>query len=402
MELQHLLQDKISLAKLLISKTHEYLKIEGICKLRRKIQQELKFLQKILENQTFKKEHLQCSNLSHYSAVLNTLKETDDCISVCKTYVLNERKICVDIVSNDGLNWTKVVARNPIALSQVSMGNGGYGVRSVIDQAEEFLECAKLHPCMFQTPTVIFTFALGVGKNLALKLECMGVIVKGDKINDDHLFHDEENSENVIRNPTDSIKKYEQISKVNLDVSAMLAYCSSVTNGSALKYKFAVPVLTQQAKWEQMRPQKPILDRFFEGKTLYCCETAKNNFINIINTVGGSNERQRGIEFLSRIKVLPDNTKMEDFEEDKEIRALFNNVQFTLDKSLNIGGKIRERSLTIFKFGDNIRAVTVTANEGFVRAAKQQGINFVVFIHESRALTEQKEILKGTYEEFDS
>lgn len=57
------------------------------------------------------------------------------------------------------------------------------------------------------------------------------------------------------------------ISKVNLDVSAMLAYVSSVTNGSCDKYEFSVPVLNQQAKWECERPQKPILDEFFKGET---------------------------------------------------------------------------------------------------------------------------------------
>lgn len=66
-------------------------------------------------------------------------------------------------------------------------------------------------------------------------------------------------------------------------------------------------------------------------------------------------------------------------------------MQYSPDKILAIRGKIRERSLIVFTFGDRIQAVTVTANDGFVRAAKQQGINFVVFVHESRALTEQKE-----------
>lgn len=51
---------------------------------------------------------------------------------------------------------------------------------------------------------------------------------------------------------------------------------------------------------------------------------------------------------------------------------MFSNIQFTSNKVLQLGGKIRERSLIIFTFGDRIQAVTVTANDGFVRAAKQQ------------------------------
>lgn len=41
---------------------------------------------------------------------------------------------------------------------------------------------------------------------------------------------------------------------------------------------------------------------------------------------------------------------------------------------LPIGGKVKERSFIIFTFGDRIQAITVTANDGFVRAAKQQVI----------------------------
>jgi len=45
----------------------------------------------------------------------------------------------------------------------------------------------------------------------------------------------------------------------------------------------------------------------------------------------------------------------------------------------------------IFGTGDSERAVTVTANVGFVRAAAQAGVQYSVFLHEARALTEIKE-----------
>lgn len=186
-----------------------------------------------------------------------------------------------------------------------------------------------------------------------------------------------------------STKNTSDISKVNLDVSAMLAYVSSVTNGSCDKYEFSVPVLAQQADWECKRPVKPILDDFFKGikhdtfifhmliwiipdKTLYCCETAKENFINILNTVGGPSERIRGFELLNQLTVLPDNATASDTSEGSSDLEAFNSVQYTADKALSVGGKIRERSLIIFTFGDRIKAVTVTANDGFVRASKQQ------------------------------
>lgn len=74
---------------------------------------------------------------------------------MCKPFYLDdERKLSVDIVCDNGLTWMKVIARNAKSLSQISMGDASYGVRSVVDQAQEFVECAQLYPFMFQTPTV--------------------------------------------------------------------------------------------------------------------------------------------------------------------------------------------------------------------------------------------------------
>lgn len=101
-----------------------------------------------------KKEHLQCSNLTHFSAIIETLKSVQTCLSVNKVFMLKDRKITVDMVSNGGLTWTKVIARNPKSVSQICMGNGSYGVRSILDQGKEYANCAKLYPCLFQTPQV--------------------------------------------------------------------------------------------------------------------------------------------------------------------------------------------------------------------------------------------------------
>lgn len=60
----------------------------------------------------------------------------------------------MDIVCNKGLFWYKVVARNPKSLSQISMGDASFGVKSILDQADEFVKCAELHPCLFQIPKV--------------------------------------------------------------------------------------------------------------------------------------------------------------------------------------------------------------------------------------------------------
>jgi len=38
-----------------------------------------------------------------------------------------------------------------------------------------------------------------------------------------------------------------------------------------------------------------------------------------------------------------------------------------------------------------MKAITTTANNAFMRAASNQGVEFSVFIHDPRALTESKE-----------
>lgn len=100
-------------------------------------------------------------------------------------------------------------------------------------------------------------FTNGIEQELAEVLESLGVIVQGKRLGN----MEDKNIKKTMEETS--------ISKVNLDVSAMLAYVSSVTNGSSDKYEFSVPVLSQQAKWERERPQKPILEEFFKGNFLY-------------------------------------------------------------------------------------------------------------------------------------
>lgn len=81
--------------------------------------------------------------------------------------------------------------------------------------------------------------------------------------------------------------------------------------------------------------------------------------------LGGPNEKQRAAEFMKSITVLPD------VEVPDELTRL------------SIGGKIKPRSLTIFSFGIVHKALTVTANEGFIRSARMQVCGGVHFAHPS-------------------
>lgn len=108
----------------------------------------------VYRNKSLKKEHLQCSNLTHFSALVNVLKKVENVQSVNKVFMLDDRKVTVDILCDNGVTWMKVIARNPKSVSRICEGDASYGVRTVLDQAEEYIECSKSYPCLFQSPKV--------------------------------------------------------------------------------------------------------------------------------------------------------------------------------------------------------------------------------------------------------
>lgn len=160
--------------------------------------------------------------------------------------------------------------------------------------------------------------------------------------------------------------------KLNLDITTLIAYVSQLTNGGK-HWKFQEKILTEQAELERKEPLKPMLDSHFNNKELICCETAFNSFKEILDMLGGEQEKARSFEFLKNVKILPD------VPEPKNIL------------NLNVSAQIKERSLKIFAFGVFHKAVTITSNSGFVRSAQMQNIDVPVFIHSARALTERKQ-----------
>jgi len=149
-----------------------------------------------------------------------------------------------------------------------------------------------------------------------------------------------------------------EIRLLNLDVSALLAYVTNMANGYN-NYVYREPLLTQQAEMERKRSIKPILENLFRDKELIICRTAYNNFMNIIDVIGGPNETQRAQELLKKVRIVDDVTTGRIME-------------------LRLGGKIKDRSRLIFATGESMKSITVSANEGFVRAARMQVIIFSI------------------------
>jgi hypothetical protein len=92
------------------------------------------------------------------------------------------------------------------------------------------------------------------------------------------------------------------------------------------------------------------------GKSLFCCASAMKDFKTIVSTLGGPGEVSRANELLACVTVVP------------------SMVSPRTEHRLKLGGKIKQRSLAVFSTGDALSAVTVSANEGFIRSAKCQVI----------------------------
>lgn len=393
-ELRTELAEKLVLGRELLERlaNNKFKKVQGIPKLEKKIRQELKFLEKFEDQENLvglKKEHISCSNLNHLGCIVDQLYLVPNPHSVMQPFNLKQdfktKKVTVDIVCDKGMEWIKLVARNPKALDQNSQGGSQFGQRTIIDQVEELVKCSADNEVLFQPPKVKIIFASGVTRGLHRKISKMGASVGGSIVNvseddnsdysDDTSDQSDEDEESLVScdefDAEEDVQNGVDDTKVNLDITAMIAYVSAMTNGRNW-FKFQEKILTEQSEWERQRPVKPVLDQIFDGKQLICCESAIRDFKTILGTLGGVSERERGEELISRMAVVPDQ-------------------QSSKTDKLATSGKIKSRSLAIFATGDKLKVLTVTANNGFIRAAAGQGVTFATVTHESRALTEDKE-----------
>lgn len=124
----------------------------------------------------------------------------------------------------------------------------------------------------------MFHFACGIEKALADRLALLGIIVSGRRLDMCDLpLQDPQSDDGVVRTcvsnscaggsrPGSVTDCYHEDRRLNLDVTAMLAFVSALTNGRC-NSEFKEPILNQQAEWERARPVKPVLDRLFEGTT---------------------------------------------------------------------------------------------------------------------------------------
>ncbi|XP_059155669.1 UPF0415 protein C7orf25 homolog [Physella acuta] len=476
-------EDYIDFAESLKSRLTKLVNIQGTSKLQKKINAEIKFLNSLKRKRdVIQGNHLNSSNLGHYASLIHAAESLPGVVQILQPFTLPTRpdNLVVDVVCGQGHIWVKVIARKSQALHLVWSGQGQFGERDLVDQAEEYLNCAVTHPFNFSIPKVIFAFYNQITKPVAHSLEKLGVAVYGQLDTADGLtltgasqldnsiagsgvtVEDDGTIVQTVSETTDNPKTTDQpatpdqpagtdkqaslhqtptqeqpvtsrlpvppaspshhttspcphpdhrpnsqallsklvscppnystllavtsptseaynpsITRVNLDVTSLIALVSSVTNGRC-HLVFRDKVLSEQAAEERLAPVLPLISEYITGKELFVCETALRSFNTILDTLGGPGEKMRSAALMSRVKVVGDNPSQ---------RAA----------NLRCQGRIKERSKVVFGTGDTLEAVTVTSNMGFVRAAQSQGVQFPVFLHAARALTEQKEKLATNF-----
>lgn len=407
MSAHSMLCERIAIAKELIKRAESLSRsrkggIEGGAKLCSKLKAELKFLQKVEAGKVaIKESHLQSTNLTHLRAIVESAENLEEVVSVLHVFGYTDtfgekQTLVVDVVANGGHTWVKAIGRKAEALHNIWLGRGQYGDKSIIEQAEDFLQASHQQPVQYSNPHIIFAFYNSVSSPMAEKLKEMGISVRGDIVAVNSLLdHPEElqpsesesddegpellqvtrvDRENILASvafPTEI--KVDVCKRVNLDITTLITYVSALSYGGC-HFIFKEKVLTEQAEQERKEQVLPQLEAFMKDKELFACESAVKDFQSILDTLGGPGERERAAMLIKRINVVPDQPSE---------RAL----------KLVASSKINSRSLTIFGTGDNLKAITMTANSGFVRAANNQGVKFSVFIHQPRALTESKEAL---------
>ncbi|XP_073406124.1 UPF0415 protein C7orf25 homolog isoform X2 [Dendrobates tinctorius] len=407
MSVDSMLCDRIAIAKELIKRAEVLSKsraggVEGGAKLCSKLRAELKFLQKVETGKVaIKESHLKSTNLTHLQAIIESAESLEDVVSVLHVFSYSnqfgeKQTLVVDVVANGGHTWVKAIGRKAEALHNIWIGRGQYGDKSIIEQAEDYLQASRQQPVQYSSPHIIFAFYNSVSKPMAEKLKEMKISVRGDIVavalgiaqevndlscsesdgeeeDDSELLHigkvDRDNIVASVAFPREI--KVEVCNRVNLDITTLITYVSALSHGGC-HFIFKQKVLTEQAAQERQEKVLPLLDSFMEGKELFACECAVKDFQSILKTLGGAYERERAASLIRRINVVPDQPSE---------RAL----------KLAASSKVNNRSVSIFGTGDTLRAVTMTANSGFVRAANNQGVKFSVFIHQPRALTESKE-----------
>ncbi|KAI8364043.1 hypothetical protein EDC96DRAFT_511714 [Choanephora cucurbitarum] len=334
--------------------------------------------------------------------------------------MIKHHHVKVDIVSENGLVWIKVIARNAKAFRHEVMGfewdsssesededdtrasANDFDNLPIFKKARDYLRTAKAHHVQFQTPIVVFAFMriqpdIFVQKIMD-RLTEMGIVV--------HLQPGELRASYLPYLHVDDIDHI-ATSSLNIDVSSALAILSELSHRVCPADQVSAMPLKIQAEREAKVPCLPQIVPYVSHRRLCMIQSAFERLQEIVEVVGGPNEKAR-FQYLFRhhfgldlsfdpdlwtilpslsIDIIPD-ASSEAFSKLLEPPADFRS-------KLNNGRKIRTRfsefHAKIFGSGDHYQMTTLTAIQWMETALRDAGLQGQFLVsHEPRSLAERK------------
>uniref|UniRef100_A0A8C5MI20 Uncharacterized protein n=1 Tax=Leptobrachium leishanense TaxID=445787 RepID=A0A8C5MI20_9ANUR len=279
-----------------------------------------------------------------------------------------KQTLVVDVVANTGHTWVKAIGRKAEALHKIWLGWGQYGDKSIIKQAEDYVEASRQQPVQYSSPHIIFEKEV-VSSPMAEKLKEMCISVRGDIVAVNTLQEDllEDNFASGSESDEDSSDELQHVGRVDREnIVASVAFPTEikdeVCNRVNLDITTLITYVSSQSWWVSPGFQAAGLNRATSTR-----KGREGAAFSILDTLDRQGEQNRAASLLQRVTVVPDQPSE---------RAL----------KLAISSKINQRSITIFGTGDTLKAITMTANSSFVKAAGKQVVKFSVFIYQPRAL----------------
>ncbi|CAH8866647.1 unnamed protein product [Trichobilharzia szidati] len=210
----------------------------------------------------------------------------------------------------------------------------------------------------------------------------------------------------------DSYNHIDELKRINLDVSALIAFVSELSqfnptyspssdqqqtdSEESISCKILECLQSTERRSQLLRhpPLKPSkfewliaseaevpvllsLDKYLRGKVPIVCLSAVHSFLNIVALISGPGEWKRAIQLISRLVVIPDldacGKVIPPFGKPKESRNT-NNYLLTQ---------------RIMEVGNTLEALTITSNAGFLRSVRKSNLRYSALLLPARALTEK-------------
>ncbi|KAI8643719.1 hypothetical protein BD408DRAFT_364409 [Parasitella parasitica] len=425
--------------------------IEGLHRYINSLTAEMHFIDKLLENPSkIKREHVQSTNLSYLEAVYEALSgvgqrkdqvmklvsapsQSNSSQWMSQAAMIRNHSIKVDIVTENGLVWVKVIARNAKAFRHELMGlewddssssddgsddgssdadagcrqsSGDFDSLPIFKKAREYLRTAQAHHVQFHTPVVVFAFMRIKPKQdvfvqrIMDRLKEIGIVV--------YMQDTDTTLQSSYAPFLRDVGDLDHLTtpSINVDVSSALALLSELSHHVCLPKQVSALPLQVQAEREALVPALPQVLPYITGKKLFIIQTAYDRLKDIVEVVGGPQE-------VARFRYLFRDHLGLDLQFDQELWTILPSLSvdvmpdasseaFTklLDPpqqktKLNNGRKIRTRfsdfHAKIFGSGDHYKMTTLTAIQWMETALKDAGLQGVSLVsHEPRSLAEKK------------